>query len=120
MGKRQAAERRGQKAEAICALRLRFAGYKILTRNFRCRLGEIDIIAWRRGIVIFIEVKARETEAAALEAVTPKQQSRIEAAAQFYLQKYPPRQVDGIRFDVMTVVPGSLPKHHPDAWRPSI
>ncbi len=66
---------------------LRRKGYRIMERNFRCRQGEIDIIARRREILAFVEVKLRRDDrfAEAREFVTRAKQGRILAAAQLYL-----------------------------------
>ncbi|MBR1456800.1 MAG: YraN family protein [Oscillospiraceae bacterium] len=71
-----------------CAVRyLRRKGYTILERNFRCRQGEIDIIATRRGYVVFAEVKLRKDDsvAAAREFVTRAKQERILTTAMIWL-----------------------------------
>ena len=72
---------RGAAAEAFAARALERDGYRILLRNHRTPAGEIDLVALRRGIVTFVEVKARRTERAALEALTPQKLRRVSAAA---------------------------------------
>ena len=88
--------------EAVCAW-LKRHRYKVLARNFRCRLGEIDIIAANRDYIAFVEVKLRRDAdfARALEAVTPAKQRRILMTAELYLQKYPTELQP--RFDVAEV-----------------
>jgi len=94
-------------------------GYRILGRRVKTRLGEIDLIARApSGIVCFIEVKARETTQGAVESVAPRQQGRILRAASLYLAGRPGLDRKGVRFDVMAVAPGKLPRHFRDAWRP--
>lgn len=63
-------------------------GYKILIRNFRCRLGEIDIIAQKEGVLCFIEVKTRISQkyGKPAEAVTINKQKRIYRCAEYYMQ----------------------------------
>lgn len=111
------AERRGRQAEMLAAMLLRAKGYRILEQRFRCAAGEIDIIAQRRHMFVFVEVKARKTNSEALESITRQQQKRIENAADIWLQTAPLNDFD-VRFDVITVVPFQLPAHMVDAWRP--
>lgn len=81
----------------------------------RTHAGEIDIIAKSpSGIVCFVEVKARRRDEIAIEAVDARQRARIVRAAELYLAG---REVS-MRFDVISVIPGRLPRHMPDAWRP--
>ena len=77
----------GDWGEDRAALYLRLHGYSILERNYRCRQGEIDIIARRRGIVAFVEVKLRKNaeHGEAKEFVTYSKQRRILTAAQIWL-----------------------------------
>lgn len=94
----------GSAAERTAADFLRQRGYHILERNFRCRGGEIDLIALDGGTLVFIEVKARRTLARGtpIEAVTPLKQARVCRAAQSYLL-FCGRVFRRIRFDVMAV-----------------
>ena len=89
-----------------------------MARRFRATVGEVDIIAIRGGVLIFVEVKARRDLSAAAEAVTTKQRHRIVRAAEAFLQKRPEFGALGMRFDVMLVRPWALPVHLVDAWRP--
>jgi putative endonuclease len=88
--------------DAACAY-LRKKGYKLVGRNFSCRLGEIDIIAQNRRYVVFVEVKLRKNDhfAPAAEFVTPAKQRRVIAAAQLWLTRSPSRLQP--RFDVIEV-----------------
>ena len=79
---RVAAFRTGLSAETQAAAVLIAKGYRILARRFRTPHGEIDIVARRRNLVAFVEVKARTSLDDAAYAVTPRQQARIIAAAQ--------------------------------------
>ena len=121
--RRRWAHRRGQWAESLCVLHLRLRGYRILARRYRTRVGEIDIIARRRRPVAAIEVKARNTEHDALEAVTCRQRVRICRALGHFQAGRPDLADCDWRFDVMWVgSPASprklIPKHILDAWRP--
>ena len=116
---RQAAERWGRRAEDLAVLALRLRGYRILARRFRTTGGEIDIIAWRRGVLTCVEVKARPDAAAAHAAVGPRQRRRVERAAQAFLALHPRRYHQaGLRFDVMVVQRWRWPQLVKDAWRP--
>jgi len=77
----------GNFGEDQAAQYLRRKGYKILARNFRCRMGEIDIIACKGNFVAFVEVKMRKNDsfAAAREFVTVTKQRRIVSTASIWL-----------------------------------
>ncbi len=115
-GARRAAFRYGLSAESRAAAVLIAKGYRILARRFRSPFGEIDIVARRRGTVVFVEVKARDTLDAAAEAVSLRQRRRIIAAAQAWLADHPDDAHGDLRFDVMLVAPGRLPRHLPAAF----
>ena len=93
----------GAWGEERAAKYLRSKGYTILERNFRCRAGEIDIIALRGGAIVFVEVKLRRDSefAEAREFVTPAKQARIRTAASLWLAEHEtPLQP---RFDVIEI-----------------
>lgn len=95
---------RGAAGEVLAARFLREKGYTLLTANYRCRQGEVDIIATDASYIVFVEVKTRQQGAlyAPREAVDAAKQRRIIATAMQYLQRYPtPLQP---RFDVVEVV----------------
>ncbi|MBD2859728.1 YraN family protein [Spongiibacter sp. KMU-158] len=79
----------GNNAEQAAAALLSDNGYKIVTRNYRCRFGEIDIIALSGSHLVFIEVRHRRpsTFGTGAESVTPSKQRRIIATAKHYLSK---------------------------------
>jgi putative endonuclease len=108
---RVAAFQTGISAETRAAAFLIAKGYRILARRFRTPFGEIDIVARRRNLLAFIEVKARERLDDAAYAVTPRQQSRIIAAAQGWLMAHPEHADFDLRFDAMLIAPKSLPRH---------
>ena len=113
---RRIAFRFGLSAESRAAALLIAKGYRILARRFRTPLGEIDIVARRRGVLVFVEVKARDSFDTAAEAIGKRQQSRIIAAAQLWLAGHPEDAMRDMRFDVVLVVPGSVPRHLPSAF----
>ena len=108
---RVAAFRTGLSAEARAAALLMAKGYRILARRFRTPHGEIDIVARRRNLLAFVEVKARANLDDAAYAVTPRQQARIIAAAQVWLMAHPEHAGYDLRFDAMLIAPRSLPRH---------
>lgn len=115
--KRRAAYRRGLGAEFLCVLLLRAKGYRILARRYRSPLGEIDIVASRGHLLAAIEVKARNSETDALEAVSPRQQKRIIRALGEFQSRHPRYAGYDCRFDLIWVGPKAWPRHIVDAWR---
>src|SRR3954469_9077676 len=108
---RVAAFRTGVSAEARAAAYLMMKGYRILARRFRTPYGEIDIVARRRNLVAFVEVKARASLDEAAYAVPPRQQQRIVAAAEAWLMAHPEHADFDLRFDAMLIAPRRLPRH---------
>jgi len=108
---RQAAFRTGLSAESRAAALLVAKGFRIIARRWRSPVGEIDIVARRRSLLVFVEVKARNDLDAAAESVTPRQRARIAAAAEAWLATYPDPSITDIRFDAMLVAPGKFPRH---------
>jgi len=113
---RQVAFRTGISAESRAAALLIAKGFRILARRWRSPVGEIDIVARRRNLLVFVEVKARDREDDAAEAVTPRQQQRLIAAAEAWLAVNPDDVTRNIRFDVVLVAPKRLPKHLVNAF----
>lgn len=94
----------GKHGEEIAEAFLRENGYKIVNRNYRCRLGEIDIIAAKENTLIFVEVKTRSHQRYGLprESVTFAKQKVIIKTAQQYIQRF--KIIDKLfRFDVIEV-----------------
>lgn len=115
--RRQGAEKRGRSSETLAALLLQLKGYRILGRRVRTHAGEIDLVAKSpRGILCFVEVKARVQLRDAVESVGPRQQQRIARAASLFVASKPALARRPMRFDIVTVAP--LPRHIRDAWRP--
>lgn len=113
---RQVAFRLGISAESRAAAYLIAKGYRILARRWRSPAGEIDIIACRRQLLVFVEVKARDKFDDAAWSVTDRQRSRIAAAAEIFLARVPTHQFRDMRFDAVLVVPGRIPRHIPGAF----
>ena len=116
--RRRGAYRAGRWAELLCTQLLRLKGYRIVARGFRLPVGEIDIVARKSDMVVCIEVKARRTLSDAAAAVTPQQRRRIARAAEAFIAGRDEFAALGVRFDVMLVTPGRLPRHIKDAFRP--
>ena len=108
---RVAAFQTGLSAESKASAYLIAKGYRILARRFRTPNGEIDIVARRRNLLTFVEVKARASLDEAAYSVTPQQQQRIVAAAQFWLMTHPEHANFEMRFDVVLIAPKHLPRH---------
>lgn len=114
--KRRKAERRGHRAEWLAVLYLRLKGYRIVTTRYKTHAGEIDIIARRGDLAIFVEVKARHETQVAIDAVTPSAMRRIRAASDIWLSRQPDFHRLSQRYDIVACLPGHLPRHFPDAF----
>lgn len=113
---RRKAERGGRRAELLAAVMLRLKGFSIIATRMRTPLGEIDIVARRRRLVAFVEVKARATRDAGVAAVTPQARRRIERAAGLFLARRADLANCALRYDVIAVSGWRL-HHLADAWR---
>jgi len=113
---RQAAFRVGISAESRAAVFLIAKGFRILARRWRSPLGEIDIVARRRQLLVFAEVKARASFDEAAESLNERQRRRIAAAAEMWLAANPDETIRDIRFDAILVAPGKIPRHIPAAF----
>jgi len=113
---RQIAFRTGISAESRAAAFLIAKGFRILARRWKSPVGEIDIIARRRSLLIFVEVKARDRLDDAAWSVTDRQRLRIIAAAEAWLARYPDDRIRDMRFDAVLVAPGRIPRHIPSAF----
>ena len=91
-------------------------GYRIVARRWKTPFGEIDIVARRRRALVFVEVKARERADDAAEAITARSKRRIVEAAELWLARNPADAQRDIRFDVMLVTPGKIPRHIANAF----
>lgn len=108
---------RGKWGEALVAEDLRRKGWIVAATNFRCRMGELDIVAKKGGYLAFVEVKLRKNArfGAACEAVTPSKQRKLRAAAQYYLMSHPTQLQP--RFDVAEVyAPQGVHTAKPDIY----
>jgi putative endonuclease len=95
----------GARGELLVAEWYEARGYRVLDRNWRCRAGELDIVAGRDGLIVFCEVKTRSSVAFGVpsEAVTYAKQKRLRALGLQWLDQAGTRARD-IRFDVASVL----------------
>lgn len=112
---RARAERRGRVAEWAAMLFLICKGYRILGHRLRTPHGEVDVAAWKNGVLVIVEVKARATYDAGAYAVTPTAQTRIARAAQTLAGRWRLTHAP-IRFDLVVVGSSLLPRHEHAAW----
>ena len=113
---RVAAFRLGLSAESRAAMLLIAKAYRIVARRWKTPFGEVDIVARRRRDLVFVEVKARDNFDDAAEAVTERSKQRIVAAAEAWLAHHPDDAQCFIRFDVILVAPGKMPRHIVNAF----
>jgi putative endonuclease len=110
----------GPRGENVAAKYLRNLGYRIIERNFRCRAGEVDIIARDGKTLVFVEVKTRKESDPEPEArVDLEKQQKIARVAKFYLSRFGIPQPP-VRFDVVGILwprnQDPIIRHHPDAF----
>ena len=106
--------RRGLWGEELAARYLEGKGYRITARRWRCRFGELDIVAERGGFLCFVEVKLRRSAryGSGAEYVDRRKQEKLRTAAELYLQSFPPGLQP--RFDVIEVLsPNGLGTENP-------
>lgn len=97
----------GRRGEDAAAAAYAARGFRVVARNWRCHLGEVDLVVERGGLLVFCEVKARSGAAfgGGFEAVTPAKRRKLRALAEAFLATLdaPPASV---RFDVASVHAG--------------
>jgi len=98
----------GRRGEDRAVRFLEKGGYRILGRNVRARIGEIDVVAQEGATLCFVEIKMRASERFGLpeEALTAQKRGRLVRLAKWYLQSRPRWQGSPIRFDVLSILPG--------------
>lgn len=101
----------GLSAESRAASYLVTKGFRIIARRCRTPVGEVDIVALRGNLMIFVEVKARDKLDDAAYAITPRQQQRIVAAAEFWLGQHRGHEKMDMRFDAILIAPNQPPRH---------
>lgn len=95
--------RRGVEFEALAAAFLKNRGLQVLTQNYQCRLGEIDIVACEGATTVFVEVRRRTSAAfgGAAASITAKKRTRLLRAARHYLSRL--RATPQCRFDALLI-----------------
>jgi len=96
----------GAEGEKLAVEYLAQNGYKIIKRNYRCKMGEIDIVALDKDILCFVEVKTRASEEQGhpLESITPAKQRKLSLVALNYLQEHEMLHLQEARFDVVSIL----------------
>lgn len=116
-------QRRGQQGEQLAAAYLERQGYRIQHRNFRCRQGEIDLVAWDGATLVFVEVKTKSHGAYGVPQamVDRRKQATITQVAMAYIQRHRIRDT-AVRFDVVAITLPATDKaeitHIPAAFDP--
>ncbi len=105
----------GLAAEIISSWYLRISFYQIIKHRFKSPFGEIDLIAKKNNLIIFIEIKARK-DTNLMDFISKKQQQRINKAAEYFLIKHPKYQTYQIRFDAIIMNKFFWPKHFKNYW----
>ncbi len=87
----------GRRGEELAAQELQRQGYEIIERNWRCAVGEADIIARRGSMWAFVEVRTRRGEAFGTpeESITPRKRARMQAVAERYMAEHGLWEADG-------------------------
>lgn len=95
----------GATGEALAVDWLVAKGYRIVDRNWRCRSGEVDVVAWDRGTLVFVEVKTRTGPTAGhpFEAITPTKAARLRQLVPQWFHEHPETSAPFIRIDAVAV-----------------
>jgi putative endonuclease len=112
----------GHFAESFAVATLIVKGYRILSRRWRSRSGEVDIVALSPGwgsnrTLVFVEVKRRGDFDIAAESIRVQQRRRIMRAADTFVGSHPRFARTTRRFDIVLVAPRRWPLHVVDAWQ---
>lgn len=102
---------KGILGEFIASVYLMLKGFRIEERRFKTHCGEIDLIASKGELVVFVEVKSRKSMEKCFNAVKNRQLSRIQRASQIFLKRYPSLAMRQIRYDVIFISGWCLPLH---------
>ena len=118
ISRRQHAFKQGRGAEANARWLLCAKGYRVLARNFRHPLDEVDLIVRRGCLLIFVEVKLRADRDAGPYAVSPAQWRRVSAGASRFVARHPHYAGLVWRFDTFVVGGNGRFRHNKNFWRP--
>ncbi len=99
----------GNEAESDAIAALIAAGYEIVEQNFRCKIGELDVVARDRGVLVFVEVRSRgdDEHGNAAEMVGRRKQRKVIRVATYYLGTHDP-EYEECRFDVVAITGGVI------------
>lgn len=115
--KQQSSYAKGTHGEWLAVQHLQVQGFTIIAQRYKCSAGEIDIIAFKENMVVFVEVKARATTEEGLYSITPRQIQRILGTAGIFLSEHTAQYAScDIRFDVITVANDGTLNHIPHAF----
>jgi putative endonuclease len=119
---RTAAQSVGEKSEQLALRHLQAAGLELVTRNFRCRVGEIDLVMLEGDCLVIVEVRCRKSVASpeahypsAIESIGPQKQRKLARAALFFLCRHKCFQNHKVRFDVVAY-DGPTPEQYTLQW----
>lgn len=117
----EARRAQGDAAEGRACRHLEASGFAIVERNYRTKGGEIDIVARKGDVLVFVEVRSREIPdfGTPEDSVTPAKRRRIVAAARRYLSDVPPSSWREARFDVIAIEgsgSAAVLRHYPAAF----
>ena len=115
--KRVIADRKGREGEAQAAQWLMQQGWQVVAERVKTKVGEIDLIARKPGIVAFVEVKWRRKSADLDTAIDERRLSRVAAAVEMVAHEYL-QDGEDITIDVLLLAPGARPRHIANAWMP--
>lgn len=112
----------GKEIENLAGAYLKQQGLKLVTVNYRCKMGEVDLIMWDSEILVFIEVRFRRNAnyGDGVATINSSKQRRIKKAAVHYLQQHNLYDKVACRFDVISVASASKFDSHneqPDGHR---
>jgi putative endonuclease len=97
--------------ELIASVFLLLKGYRILETRYKTKWGEIDIIAKKRNVIVFVEVKSRKSDEKCYNAIVAKQLQRIQNASLMFMNKNRKFSENQTRYDVILISKYNLPIH---------
>lgn len=106
----------GIEAEQQVAQYLHSLSYDIIASRYKTKYGEIDIIAKKNNIIIFVEVKARKDISTIYESITARQKQRIIDSSLIFIQDNPDYSLFDMRFDAIMLTPNNCIDHIENAW----
>lgn len=115
----QQRQQQGQAAEQEALTFLETQGLTLITRNYRCRMGEIDLIMRNGTTAVIVEVRQRSssTHGTALDSITHAKQQRVSRSAKHWWITFGQHQLQHLRFDVIALQNESAPQWIQNAWQ---